>query len=892
MNDSIKKDFIKWIRTLDVSSLLETDKKLINILIDNFDTLVPLGTNNGLRAKKLAELIQQQKDSISADFPELTLESDISKEIIEKIVEFVVGPFRGFSFNENINLNNNFVFLYGPNGSGKSSFCEGLEYALLGYIWEANAKRIDLEKYMQNSITKKFELPVAYFKASDGTKKPIQKNQEVYQFAFVEKNRIDGFARITAVSLGEQKDRIATLFGLDTFNDFVDNFTDNFQNYLQTNTPLKDDFSLKSQNYEQNKLRLKEIEKELSENTTELMSLIKDVGDNSVVDKDSLKLFLLGSDGGSGIINQLQVQKATVIPKDIDLNIINDHILSIETLHKSIKELKNDIESFLSLYSNVKFKELFNAINAIENDNETDKTICPACKTPISNTVTDPFVNARLELQKLKELSDLQECIPINAREISQQTRNIRQSTSQITAILKNLESAIVFSSITEVEYINIESIPTWLNVLSSEIEIIINEISKYNMLKQLCEKYNKDLSAQRTKQLNIDDEIQKYNTFNEGSIKISTMENKLLIEQQNITLTIKQFEEENKETLEQITNEQKTIEINQKYIESYSKLIKLLKRYRDALPVLFSSGLAEKAKEYYNVINSHDPEFDKIVDLIFPVKAGEKIMIQFSGSSEKYDALYILSEGHIKVLGLSILLAKIITQNLKIIIFDDIVNAIDDDHKSGIVDLLIGHTDMIDRQLILTCHGDLFINKLEHKLGSSRASKEVIRYRFYPMDSIPIRTIKISTGNAKHYLLQAKECLDKDDRKEAAFKCRQATESISQSLWKKLGNELNINLSVLMRTPTSEPDLFSVVNALIKEVEKIDKDSDLLKLLKELKEKYPWSLLNKGTHEQENLPEFDRTDITNLITIVSNIEKLVASFKLVTTLEKGQPHG
>ena len=52
-------------------------------------------------------------------------------------------------------------------------------------------------------------------------------------------------------------------------------------------------------------------------------------------------------------------------------------------------------------------------------------------------------------------------------------------------------------------------------------------------------------------------------------------------------------------------------------------------------------------------------------------------------------EALQVLSEGHIKILGLSILLAKAVHDNLNFIIFDDIVNAIDDDHRNGVADLL-----------------------------------------------------------------------------------------------------------------------------------------------------------------------------------------------------------
>lgn len=49
-----------------------------------------------------------------------------------------------------------------------------------------------------------------------------------------------------------------------------------------------------------------------------------------------------------------------------------------------------------------------------------------------------------------------------------------------------------------------------------------------------------------------------------------------------------------------------------------------------------------------------------------------------------RYDALIVFSEGHIKCLGLAILLAKNIAQGCPVVIFDDVVNAIDDD-RDGI---------------------------------------------------------------------------------------------------------------------------------------------------------------------------------------------------------------
>jgi DNA repair exonuclease SbcCD ATPase subunit len=884
MSDTIKKDFFKWVKTLDMGLLSEIDKKLLNILIEYFDMLAPLRTSQGARSKKIVELIQQHKYAITTDLPELDIENNAIEEDIGRITKFTVGPFRGFSSKTVFDFDNNYVFIYGPNGSGKSSFCEGLEYALLGDVWEAEAKRIPLDQYIKNGITKAVEQPVAYYKTADRTEKIIHPNQELYQFAFIEKNRIDGFARITAVTPEKQKDRIAILFGLDAFSSFVDGFTDNFGNYLSVETPLKNKFSSVSQTNDEKNSRLQEIEKKLSENAEKLSSLIKNLDDKSVVDKNTLQSFLIGDDGNSGIINKLQEKKVFVIPDDIRIDIFENHTSSIKTLQISIEELKSYMAKYLSLSSNIKYKELFNAISTIEEASETDKRVCPACKTPISETIVDPFIYAKNELIKLKELSDLQERIPIKSRDISQQTKIVKQNIIQINDISAKLGEKFIFSNLVEITYIDIQSISTWLSILSNEVETIINEFSddKATSLKLLCEQHNTDLSIKRGQQNNINSEIQRYNKYYEDLIQISSTEKILNDERQNIIVAIKQFEVENEETLKQIKNEQETVEVNKKYIEAYDKIIKSLKKYRDSLPALLSAGLADKAKEFYNIINSDDPDFDKISELILPSKSGEKMYIRFVDSNEKSDALYILSEGHIKILGLSILLSKAIAKNLKVIIFDDIVNAVDDNHRDGIARLLIEHSDMRNKQLILTCHGDIFINKLEHRLGASRAGKEVIKYTFHPISTLT-RSIEVSKNNAKagHYLLQATESLNNNNLKDAAAKCRRAVESVSHTLWKKLGEKLNIKLQVLMRTPTSEPELATVVDTLTREIGKINEDTGLCKSLKELKENYIWSLLNKGTHEQEDLPEFDKADLENLIVLITNIENSVTSLKL-----------
>jgi DNA repair exonuclease SbcCD ATPase subunit len=883
MNNSIKQEFINWINQIDKKSLVDIDIKLLNIIIMYFDSLAVMGTAGGQRAKKLSELILKYKNDIATVLDVKPTEQKTKIDQIEKIYELEIGPFRGFVSQEHFIFDKKYTFLYGPNGSGKSSFFEGIEYALLGDILESDEKRIPLDSYIKNIVKNKSETPVVYCVDSSGTKRKMIQNQERYRFSLIEKNRIDNFARISATTPNEQKNRISTLFGLDAFSDFVDGFTDNFQ-YLPINAPKADAFSSENQKNEIKKQRLIEITNKLIENTASINMLITEIGDENINDKTKVQIFLNGQDGTSGKINQLLKQKASEIPSNIDIESFNCLSDELNNLRPSIEDLTTDLITLNSLSSDLNYKELYSAIIAI--GEISDKIVCPACKTPIEQTVLDPFVNAQNEMSKLQSLTLLQEQIQEKSRHIDGKIHTINMYVSEISNHSKSVNYEQSLNSLTETIYTDISLMSSRLGKLSMEISAIEREFDKYSKIKELIIKHNDKLEEQRNEQKNIDTEIQKYTSFNTRLLELNATEKSLNEEVEKINKGLNDFNEDNKQIIEEIEKERMQIEEHKEYIASYNKLVFLLKKYRNNLPLLFSAGLSDKIKIYYNIINFHDSDFEKLENVSLPSTSGEKIMIQFLNSEDRYDALYVLSEGHIRVLGLSILLAKAVSEGLEFLIFDDIVNAIDDDHRNGIAELLMNHPDFKDREQIITCHGEMFIKLLENKLGMKKTQKEVTHYRFFSADINSIRGIIFSIGDSTHYLVQAQKHFENNELKDVASKCRQAVESIVESLWKKIGKKMKSDLSVLMRYPDSKPDLSSVVDSLIKKLEKIDKDSDIYNLFSKLKRQYMWNLLNKGTHEDDTLPEFERTDISNLLDLVKSIEEKVNAFDIVTKIE------
>ena len=201
-------------------------RKVANLVLLHFDDLLPLTTAQGQRVKKLVELAQANWDAVSADIQPIPAQATATPNLIRQLKSLRVGPFRGFAKPEDFDLASSLVLIYGPNGSGKSSFCEALEYVLLGSVAEAESKRFrEQNDYLKNAHTNTVTAPVIKVTDCQGQEAVLQANEAAYRFCFVEKNRIDSFSRIAAQTPAKQTELISTLFGLNSFSEFVRNFS-------------------------------------------------------------------------------------------------------------------------------------------------------------------------------------------------------------------------------------------------------------------------------------------------------------------------------------------------------------------------------------------------------------------------------------------------------------------------------------------------------------------------------------------------------------------------------------------------------------------------------------------------------------------------------------------
>lgn len=231
---SAKQDFERFVRWLyKPEKQVPADVRRLAVLsLANFDALAETSRQRSQRSVYLVDLIRQELVRAADATPAVAAEHAEASWPWVQLRQFALGPFRGFRSPEPFDLTKKITLFYGPNGSGKTSLCEGLEYALLGDVEEAGAKRIAAQTYLLNIHAQRFDAPVLTATDHHGNEVNVAANPDTYRFCFIEKNRIDTFSRIAARPNAQRAELIATLFGMDQFNDFVSHFNESIDGQL------------------------------------------------------------------------------------------------------------------------------------------------------------------------------------------------------------------------------------------------------------------------------------------------------------------------------------------------------------------------------------------------------------------------------------------------------------------------------------------------------------------------------------------------------------------------------------------------------------------------------------------------------------------------------------
>lgn len=777
--------------------------------------------------------------------------------------------FRGFSVSRSFNLDSQYIFLYGPNGSGKSSFSEALEYGLLGIIEEADANKIKLSTYIKNTVTKKGEKPNIICVYDDGSEGEAITNYEAYRFAFVEKNRIADFSHISVLNSKNQNERIAALFGLSAFNEFVQGFTRNFDDkYLTTCSVTEKEFEGKRESRKSMEEHLSREKEELTQIKDSLKKEIAKLKRDEISEVDGAIDYLDNSTRGILVLKIAEQDKNYISP--IQTEIIDIFLNSIIELRHNLQDIKENRNNLSNMAMQLSYKKLYEVIAGME-----ETASCPACGTNLENAERNPFEYAKQQLQTFSEIELIQNRINDVAQTAKKRIGEIIEFVSKNQELIKLLQINTESVVAVELEDIRLyaESVRRWSEFCETlkgyDRKIAQNKIVEYN---KVANKSNSEYKEQ----------VEELSTIRNALVTLKTQikekEKEKVIKQ--CEEGMKEFDEKSEEIIKKIQKEKRTCEFNSNMINAYNKIIGSLVTYNSELPKKIAQNLEQKIVDYYNTINQDDANFEKIDNLILPDTTSDKMYITFKDGNTS-EALQVLSEGHIKILGLSILLAKAVHDDLNFIIFDDIVNAIDDDHRNGVADLLMNHADFQNIQIILSTHGDRFVDKLQDKLGLKRAKDNALVYKFMPADTLDERGVIVEYSDSATPLMAAEDKYNKNEIKDAASKCRQAMECISYNLWNLIAKSSEATISVGMRSPKSLPDLSAIVDGLIKKTRKIEGMEGVNTELRSLKEPANWRILNKGTHYEDEQKEFERVDVKCVYDHLVKLDNLVRGIKV-----------
>lgn len=869
----IRQEYLRFLQTLKGDNVSTAMCKVANLVLENLDVLRPLTTNQGQRIKKLVEIAQEQWQDLRVDIYAEANDVHDGAALFNQLASLQVGPFRGFSRSENFDLHSPLVLIYGPNGTGKTSFCEALEFGLLGSVVEAECKRISPQDYLKNAFINRYVPPVIEVIDDQGEIHPVCPNETKNRFCFVEKNRIDSFSRIAAQLPAKQSELISTLFGLDSFTDFVRNFT------AEIDERYIDLVGSKNQQLVQKQQSLAAAHQRINENTEALSKLNQEEVELANQYKPDISftelLEALGTPEAPGEIAVLEaeIQQPLVIKSGLTFAALLSQKQIIENQQTNLAAKDQELTASSTALS---FKQLYSAVSDLGSISRDE---CPACKTPLTSTNLNPFELATRELAKLAHLSQLEQERDQLRTDLSNSIGSVHQmaktacdrfSDNPLQLFLHQNESQTDVNWWGLFQNIGDDGFSAWQH-LQAQVQKLEQMDSDLEQAHQLRE--NKQLRLTQLRD------------FDRQATILNARRTTLIDELEQARAVIAAFNEANATLIAEAEAEKPVVVRNYEISNAYTTFVEWLIHYKDSLPGKLIADLGEKVTQLYNAFNRNDPPKDLLASIKLPLAQGQRIEVAFQGNPEGwFDALHVLSEGHIRCLGLAILMAKNIKENCPVLIFDDPVNAIDDDHRESIRRTLFEDDFFTSKQIVLTCHGEEFFKDIHSLLGSERSAKSK---NFIFLPRLDDQHIRIDFNCVpRNYILAAQEHIERLEVREALSKARQALEALTKDkLWRYVNTYGDGNLSIKLRSAKAPIELRNLTEQLKSKIEKADFSHDnkelvatpLEILLGESGESREWRYLNRGTHEENDRTEFDRSVVASIIQSLAQIDSALS---------------
>jgi len=880
---------ILWISFNELSKKTKSQRKIY--ILEQIEKFL---TDSSFQEQvKVTQLPAQYEISVSQSF----------QTPVIKLKEIDLVNFRGFQSNDDgkgrkIEFNEKATLFFSPNGGGKTSLCEALEWSLTGDTSERVKRKIDpAGSYFQNDDRNDPKFDKTKLTLVDDTNTITN---PVFDRCFLEKNRIEKFAKLAVQPSSELQEVLGELFGFSEVVDFFKEFgqdlspTDNEKNRSgRENWRIWLDWSNKKTEQEK---YVEDAKKEEEQTVNELNKLIGDKsfdGKKEEIEKAGKKLRA----------------ELDAIEKDLSIEFSAQNFQEkIKSFLSKVAQWKKYEKDIAEHAKELDFENLFQAANVIfQSEYEDNK--CPLCDTPFEQSggifkragvVIDPRKKTEKELKKLKKLTywkNEKEKLEIDLRGSS--FRKIRDGWQKIQANL-NEDSWKSIAGESEKPYIPI------LNFI--ELESKLEQVIKVFI--EACEEaFNTDFSNLS----DIENAVSDYKKKKEETLKEKPdKERKIqelreeftkLQDQKNILSAKRQIKKTNDDKLQKILDQANNSDTFKKFLDIYPNFYEALQKFQSSSILKEGVDIDDFVTGYYRALNLYDHDSEKVKIIHFPKSIQEKFcLIYEKDESKTCSALHLLSEGHLRTLGLAALLARATKYGVSVLIFDDAINAIDSDHRDNIAFLLTGEISNEDGkkafnnkwdivkeylkecQFIITTHDRFFDEKIANLFKREQQSRYVL---YSGKDGVSF----CEKGNPANFEAKIDNFLkpETQDIRSAIFYSRIWLEELMFEIavnFKKPSNNKQIEFKNVVDKKTrslKNPELGTIMNSLSSNLKKDGATEDekkisliLEEIYKEKDGKYVWffEILNQESHYRR----LDHVDVSHAPTS-KEVEKI---FKII----------